>query len=102
MLGQVDTLLTALPSYEYGSEDQKIGVRDQVLELRKSARYQVQYFARKDCEDKLNELNELRQDWDPQAQMQLENDGFKVVRRKQCSPRKISGDNTSKKQKKRC
>ncbi|GFU15709.1 hypothetical protein NPIL_55301 [Nephila pilipes] len=65
MLGQVETLLTALPSYEFSSEDQKNLVREQVLELRKSARYQVQYFARKDCEDKLNELNELRLDWDP-------------------------------------
>ncbi|GFT19596.1 hypothetical protein NPIL_575641, partial [Nephila pilipes] len=40
----------------------------------------------------------LRQDWDPQSLMQL-HDGFKVVRRKQRSPRKISDDTTSKKQK---
>ncbi|GFT50889.1 hypothetical protein NPIL_95331 [Nephila pilipes] len=94
MLGQ---LLAALSSYDYSSEDLKIKIRDQVLELRKSARYQVQYLARKDCEEK---LNELRQDWDPQAQMPLDDDGFQVVRRKQRSPRKNSGDNTNKKQKK--
>ncbi|GFS72327.1 hypothetical protein NPIL_264161 [Nephila pilipes] len=46
------------------------------------------------------ELNELRRDWDPQAKMPID-DGFQVVRRrKQCSPRHNSGDNTSKKQKK--
>ncbi|GFS99142.1 hypothetical protein NPIL_364201 [Nephila pilipes] len=100
MLGQVDKSLAALPSYDYSSEDLKGKIRDQVLGLHKSARYQVQYFARKDCEDKLNELNELRQNWDPEAQMPLENDGFQVVRRKQRSPRKNSGDNTNKKQKK--
>ncbi|GFS76379.1 hypothetical protein NPIL_296401 [Nephila pilipes] len=47
---------------------------------------------------KIKELNDLRQDWDPHAQMQL-NDGFKVVRRKQRSPRKVSDDLTHKKQK---
>ncbi|GFS96610.1 hypothetical protein NPIL_156691 [Nephila pilipes] len=73
-------------------------VNEQMIEIRQSARYQVQYFARRDCENKLNELNSLRQDWDPQSQMQL-NDGFKVVRRKQRSPRKVSDDTTKKKQK---
>ncbi|GFT45552.1 hypothetical protein NPIL_499921 [Nephila pilipes] len=61
----------------------------QVLELRTSGRYQVQYFARKDYEAKLRELNELRNEWDPQAKMPL-NDGFQVVRRgRQRSRQKI-------------
>ncbi|GFT15845.1 hypothetical protein NPIL_249711 [Nephila pilipes] len=97
-LGQIDSLITALPSYQFSSEDHHNSVRDQIFEIRNSARYQVQYYARKDCENKLKELNDLRQDWDPQAQMPL-NDGFKVVRRKQRSPRKISDDTTHKKQK---
>ncbi|GFU34725.1 hypothetical protein NPIL_148571, partial [Nephila pilipes] len=98
MLGQIDNLLLTLPSYKFSSEEQHISVQDQVLELRNSARYHVQFFARKDCEDKLKELNDLRQDWDPHAQMQL-NDGFKVVRRKQRSPRKLTDDLSHKKQK---
>ncbi|GFT39819.1 RNA-directed DNA polymerase from mobile element jockey [Nephila pilipes] len=98
ILGQIETLLSSLPSYHFSSEDQHKHVNDQILEIRQSARFQVQFFARKDCENKLNELNNLRQDWDPQSLMQL-HDGFKVVRRKQRSPRKISDDTTSKKQK---
>ncbi|GFU23194.1 hypothetical protein NPIL_150351 [Nephila pilipes] len=69
ILGQIDSLLTALQSYQFSSEEQHNSVRDQILEIRQSARYQVQYFARKDCENKLKELNDLRQDWDPHAQM---------------------------------
>ncbi|GFS61958.1 hypothetical protein NPIL_600751, partial [Nephila pilipes] len=98
ILGQIETLLSSLPSYLFSSEDQRKHVHDQILEIRQSARFQVQFFARKDCENKLTELNNLRQDWDPQSLMQL-HDGFKVVRRKQRSPRKISDDTTSKKQK---
>ncbi|GFS65999.1 hypothetical protein NPIL_625081 [Nephila pilipes] len=98
LLGQIDTLISSLPSYQFSSEEQRTRVNEQTIEIRQSARYQVQYFARKDCENKLNELNSLRQDWDPQSLMQL-NDGFKVVRRKQRSPRKITDDNTNKKQK---
>ncbi|GFT44171.1 hypothetical protein NPIL_291141 [Nephila pilipes] len=98
MLGQVDNLILTLPHYKFDSEEQQISVRDQLFELRNSARYHVQFFARRDCEEKLKELNDLRQDWDPQAQMQL-NDGFKVVRRKQRSPRKLTDDLTHKKQK---
>ncbi|GFT81296.1 hypothetical protein NPIL_467561 [Nephila pilipes] len=98
ILGQIETLITSLPSYQFSSEDQHNIVKEQIIEIRQSARYQVQYFARKNCENKLNELNSLRQDWDPQSQMQL-NDGFKVVRRKQRSPRKILDDTTNKKQK---
>ncbi|GFS73465.1 hypothetical protein NPIL_475281 [Nephila pilipes] len=98
ILGQIETLLSSLPSYHFSSEDQHKHVNDQIIEIRQSARYQVQFFARKDCENKLNELNSLRQDWDPQSLMQL-HDGFKVVRRKQRSPRKISDDTTNKKQK---
>ncbi|GFU03030.1 hypothetical protein NPIL_491091, partial [Nephila pilipes] len=98
ILGQIESLLAALPSYQFSSEDQHNNIRDQIFEIRQSARFQVQLFARKDCENKLKELNDLRQDWDPQAQMQL-NDGFKVVRRKQRSPRKLTEDTTNKKPK---
>ncbi|GFT64743.1 hypothetical protein NPIL_658881 [Nephila pilipes] len=65
ILGQIDSLLTALPSYQFNSEDQLNNIRDQIFEIRQSARFQVQFFARRDCENKLNELNNLRQDWDP-------------------------------------
>ncbi|GFT63806.1 hypothetical protein NPIL_129771 [Nephila pilipes] len=98
ILGQIETLILSLPSYQFNSEDQLNSINEQITEIRQSARYQVQYFARKDCENKLNELNSLKQDWDPQSQMQF-NDGFKVVRRKQRSPRKISDETTNKKQK---
>ncbi|GFT24806.1 hypothetical protein NPIL_554171 [Nephila pilipes] len=103
MLGQVYKLFEALPRYEYSSKDQQSNIHQQVSELRDSARYQVQYFAPKDYEAKLCELNEVRKVWDPQAQMPLD-DGFQLVRRcKQPSPRKYSGDNTLKKiKKKRC
>ncbi|GFT79330.1 hypothetical protein NPIL_489481 [Nephila pilipes] len=47
MLSQVHKLLTTLPHYEYDSEDHQSNIEFQVLELRNSARYQVQYFARK-------------------------------------------------------
>ncbi|GFU30703.1 hypothetical protein NPIL_589461 [Nephila pilipes] len=60
MLSQVEKLLEALPHYEYNSEDHQSSIELQVLELRTSARYQVQNFARKDC--KMIELNELRKD----------------------------------------
>ncbi|GFT31627.1 hypothetical protein NPIL_578651 [Nephila pilipes] len=101
MLGQLYKLFEALPRYEYSSKDQQSNIHQQVSELRDSARYQVQYFASKDYEAKLCELNEVRKVWDPQAQMPLD-DGFQLVRRcKQPSPRKNSGDNTSKKLKKK-
>ncbi|GFT03944.1 hypothetical protein NPIL_542611 [Nephila pilipes] len=80
MLSQVEKLMEALPRYEYNSKDHQSNIEFQVIELRNSARYQVQYFARKDCEAKMFELNELRKDWDPQAKMPLD-DGFQVVRR---------------------
>ncbi|GFT12782.1 hypothetical protein NPIL_375081, partial [Nephila pilipes] len=98
ILGQIESLIVALPSYQFSSEEQHNNIRDQIFEIQQSARFQVQFFARKDCENKLKELNDLRQDWDPQAQMQL-NDGFKVVRRKQRSPRKLTDDITNKKPK---
>ncbi|GFS41911.1 hypothetical protein NPIL_168121, partial [Nephila pilipes] len=61
ILGQIETLLSSLPSYLFSSEDQRKHVHDQIIEIRQSARFQVQFFARKDCENKLNELNNLRQ-----------------------------------------
>ncbi|GFS41914.1 hypothetical protein NPIL_168131 [Nephila pilipes] len=80
MLSQVEDLTTTLPQYEYKSPDHQSNIELQVLDLRTAARYQVQYFARKECEAKMIELNELRQDWDPHAAMNLD-DGFQVVRR---------------------
>ncbi|GFT16116.1 nucleic-acid-binding protein from transposon X-element, partial [Nephila pilipes] len=100
MLSQVEDLITTLPQYEYKSPDHQSNIELQVLDLRTAARYQVQYFARKECEAKMTELNELRQDWDPHSAMNLD-DGFQVVRRgKHRSPRHNSGDSNTKKQKK--
>ncbi|GFT80767.1 nucleic-acid-binding protein from transposon X-element [Nephila pilipes] len=99
MLSQVEDLITLLPQHEYKSKDHQSSVEQQVLELRNTARYQVQFFARKECEAKMVELNELRHDWDPQSAMNLD-DGFQVVRRKHRSPRHNSGDSHSKKQRK--
>ncbi|GFS44654.1 hypothetical protein NPIL_43561 [Nephila pilipes] len=62
MLSQVEKLMEALLRYEYNSEDHQSNMELQVIELRNSVRYQVQYFARKDCVAKLFELNELRKD----------------------------------------
>ncbi|GFT44342.1 hypothetical protein NPIL_533011 [Nephila pilipes] len=92
MLGQVDKLVDALPHYKYSSEDHQSSIEKQVVELRASAHYQVQYFAGK-TEATLCELNELRNEWDSQAKMSLD-DGFQLVRRgKQRSSRKNSGEN---------
>ncbi|GFU02269.1 hypothetical protein NPIL_65301 [Nephila pilipes] len=100
MLSQVEDLIMTLPQYEYNSPDHQSNIELQVLDLRTAARYQVQYFARKECEAKMIELNELRQDWDPHAAMNLD-DGFQVVRRgKHRFPRHNSDDSNTKKQKK--